>query len=311
MLVVGHRDALARGGVLALDVGLELACLDPPLVASTHLNGGQVTGAHQGVCLHLRDAQQLLDVREGEESLGHAPIVACAVCHVEFSTGVVPCDRFGHDGRNRDRGNALTKTADAVAGRIRRPSWRDPRLLVGLALIAISVAAVVAIVQRADTTEPFYAAAHDLAPGTVLRPSDLVVVHVRVAAGEYVSPSDAVEGRVLERTVGAGELVPASALMDAAAYGARTIAVTSAMPLAEGVGVGSLVDVWVTAEDDLGAHSTLVGEDLPVTEVREAESGLGSRGGQTVYVAVPLGEVATVLAAVSTSDDVAIVAAGS
>jgi len=214
-------------------------------------------------------------------------------------------------GATETGGNALTTTAYATSGRLRRPSWRDPRLLVGLALIALSVAAVVAIVQRADTTQPFYAAAHDLAPGTVLSASDLVVVHVRVAAGEYVSASDAAEGRVLDRTVGEGELIPASGLTEATGYSARTIAVTSAMPLAEGVGVGTLVDVWVTAQDDLGAHSTLVGQNLPVAEVREAQSGLGARGGQTVYVAVPLDEVATVLAAVSTSDDVAIVAAGS
>lgn len=205
----------------------------------------------------------------------------------------------------------MTKTADAVVGRVRRPSWRDPRLLVGLALIAIAVTAVVAIVKRADTTQPFYAAARDLAPGTVLESSDLVVVHVRVGSGHYVPQSDAVAGRVLERTVGKGELLPASAITDTAAYGARAIAVTSSMPLAEGVGVGSIVDVWVTVEDDAGAHSTLVGADLPVTEVREPESGLGARGGQTVYVAVPLNEVAKVLTAVSTSGDVAIVAAGS
>ena len=68
-----------------------------------------------------------------------------------------------------NEGGTVVQTSDAVVGRVRRPSWRDPRLLVGLALIALAVAAVVLIVQRSDTTEPFYAAARDLAPGTVAR----------------------------------------------------------------------------------------------------------------------------------------------
>jgi len=205
----------------------------------------------------------------------------------------------------------MTQSSSAVAGRVRRPSWRDPRLLVGLVLIALAVAAVVAIVQRADTTQPFYAAARDLAPGTVLGADDLVVVNVRVSSGEYVPASDAVVGRVLGRTVGSGELVPAGALMSPDGYSARAIAVESAMPLADGVGVGSIVDVWVTVQTDAGPESTLVGSALPVTDVREAESSLGAGGGQTVYVAVPLGDVGRVLDAVAADGDVAIVAAGS
>lgn len=203
-----------------------------------------------------------------------------------------------------------TKT-DAVAGRVRRPSWRDPRLLVGLLLMALAVAAVVTVVNRADTTSPYYAAARDLAPGTALGDDDLVVVHVRVGDGAYVPQGESPVGRVLDRAVGSGELLPASALVEPGDFTARAIAVESSMPLADGVGVGSLVDVWVTVEDDAGAHSSLVGSDLPVTDVREAKASLGSSGGQTVYVAVPLGDVAKVLDAVSSKGDIAIVASAS
>lgn len=204
----------------------------------------------------------------------------------------------------------MATRTDAVAGRVRRPSWRDPRLLAGLALIALSVAAVVWIVRGADTTTPYLAAARDLAPGTVLRDGDLVIVNVRVGSGEYISRSDAVVGSVLDRPVGEGELVPASALVAADTYASRAIAVESSMPLAQGVGVGSYVDVWVTVNDDTGPRSELVGSALAVTEVREAESSLGSSGGQTVYVAVPLAEVGAVLDAVSGDGEVSIVAAG-
>lgn len=181
----------------------------------------------------------------------------------------------------------------------------------GLVLIAIAVASVAMIVQRADTTQPFYAAARDLAPGRVLQEDDLVIVNVRVSQGEYVPQADAVAGRVLDRTVGKGELVPAAALVDQAGYASRAIAVESAMPLADGVGIGSVVDVWLTVQGEGGPHSTLVGSELAITDVRESESSLGSSAAQTVYVAVPLADVGRVLAAVAADGDVAIVATGS
>lgn len=205
----------------------------------------------------------------------------------------------------------MATSIDAVQGRIRRPSWRDPRLLVGLALIALSVAAVVWIIRGADTTKPYVAAGRDLAPGTVLTEDDVIIVNVRVGSSEYISGSDAVVGSVVDRAVGEGELLPASALVAADSYTSRAIALESSMPLARGVGVGSTVDVWVTVGDDADARSELVGAGLAVTEIREAESSLGSGGGQTVYVAVPLAEVGDVLNAVSGDGQVSIVAAGS
>src|SRR5690606_18796705 len=99
----------------------------------------------------------------------------------------------------------------------------------------------------------------DLAPGTLLTERDLVVAKVRVSGGEYVRSADAVVGKVLDRTVGEGELVPASALVAPDAFDSRSIAVVSAMPLADGVGVGSRVDVWVTVQTDSGPQSRLVG----------------------------------------------------
>jgi hypothetical protein len=204
----------------------------------------------------------------------------------------------------------MATRTDAVEGRLRRPSWRDPRLLVGLALIALSVAAVVWIVRGADTTKPYLAAARDLAPGTLLTDDDLIIVNVRVGSDEYVQGPDAAVGFVVDRAVGEGELVPASALVAADSYTSRAIALESSMPLARGVGVGSTVDVWVTVGDDAGQRSELVGEGLAVTEIREAESSLGSSGGQTVYVAVPLPQVGDVLDAVSGDGEVSIVAAG-
>jgi len=41
-------------------------------------------------------------------------------------------------------------SASAEGGRLRRPRWRDPRLLVGLVLVLASIAGVVALVASAQ-----------------------------------------------------------------------------------------------------------------------------------------------------------------
>lgn len=205
----------------------------------------------------------------------------------------------------------MVTATGAVEGRVRRPSWRDPRLLVGLVLIALAVAAVVIAIDRADVTQPFVAAARDLAPGTVVAASDLVVVHVKVGGDAYVADAEDAIGTVVSRAVGEGELLPAAALVDADAYGARTIPVKTSLPLAEAVERGAVVDLWVTVDHDAGPQSTLVGEALAVVDVKREGGGLAGSGAQTVYVAVPTDDVARVLEAVSTDGEIAVVAAAS
>ena len=75
MLGVGLRKALPCHRVLTLNVGLKFARLDAPLIAAANLDGGQVSGAHKRVSLHLGDAQELLNVCKGEESRCHGPIL--------------------------------------------------------------------------------------------------------------------------------------------------------------------------------------------------------------------------------------------
>ncbi len=52
--------------------------------------------------------------------------------------------------------------------RLKRPSWKDPRLLVGLLLVLASVAGVVFLVGSADRTTEVYAARDGIAVGETL-----------------------------------------------------------------------------------------------------------------------------------------------
>ena len=50
--------------------------------------------------------------------------------------------------------------------RLSKPSWKDPRLLVGLLLVLASVAGVVALVDAADRTVEAYAATRTSSSGS-------------------------------------------------------------------------------------------------------------------------------------------------
>ncbi|WP_062291557.1 SAF domain-containing protein [Demequina phytophila] len=193
----------------------------------------------------------------------------------------------------------------AVAARLRPPGWRDPRLVVGVLLIVVAVVGVAAMLRGADRTAPVYAAATDLAPGTVLDESTLVVAHVRVGDQYLGAPDQAPFGSVVTRAVGAGELLPASAVAAREDFDGRPVAVVTTAPVAAGVDAGSVVDVWVTPE---AGASERVGESLPVSAVERDEGSFGLAG-ETVYVVVPADDVGLLLDALSAASEVAVVGA--
>ncbi len=197
-----------------------------------------------------------------------------------------------------------------VAGRLHRPSLTDPRLLIGIALVAISVFATASIIARADRTEPYYAARHTLTPGTVLDESSVVVAHVRVESGTYVPASEAPWGKVVTRVVGEGEVLPEASLADAGAFSSRPVAVEATRPLSEAIAPGAVVDVWVTRDGEWGTTSDLVAGAVVVDEVDREGSAFSAHAGETVYVLVPAADVGDFLAALAGADEVAVVGIG-
>ena len=194
-----------------------------------------------------------------------------------------------------------------VAVRLRRPGWRDPRLLVGVAMVAGSVALGSWVVRSAQTTVPVYVAREALVPGQRIAADDVVVADVQLADGaleRYLRadeplPADAVAVRV----VGQDELVPADALGSAADLDVRSVAIPLERAPSRDVTVGALVDVWfspaasgadVEAEDPRQLASS-----LPVAEVSRPERSLGGAGGSAVHVLVPQGQLPDVLAALA------------
>jgi hypothetical protein len=209
-----------------------------------------------------------------------------------------------------------------VAARLRRPGWRDPRLLAGIAMVAASVLLGSWAVRTAQATVPVYVTRAALVPGDRVAADDLAVVDVRLGTvnlDHYLRADQAMAQDVVAvRAVGRGELVPASAVGSAAELDLRPVSVTLERAPSGDVVPGALVDLWFTppAPDDGAAAKEpreLAG-GLTVAEVTTPTGAFRASGGSAVQVLVPtslLPAVLTALAAEGTVDVVPVLGSGS
>jgi hypothetical protein len=197
--------------------------------------------------------------------------------------------------------------ASPRAGRLAAPSWLDARLVLGVLLVLVSVVVGARVLSSADRTQLVWAAARDLAPGTVLSDDDLRRAEVRLfdSADGYLTASGAAPvGYVLERQLAAGELVPRLALGDPGDEVDRRFVTVPVLPghFPPGLVAGQQVDVWATpdrtaaqaagtAPEEAPAAEGLTGTSrlvLPAVTVASAADGGGALGGATAERAIVL-----------------------
>lgn len=185
--------------------------------------------------------------------------------------------------------------------RLRRPRWKDPRLVVGIVLVLASVLMGSLLVSRLAQTTPVLVARTALLPGEVLDAEDLTTVELRLGDQEtlYLGSLEAVpEGAVLTQPVRAGELLPAAAVGQPDAVRLRPVVIPVDAAVAESVAPGATVELWHTpaTEDGTGTAELLV-EDAVVRRVDDGSS-LAMRT-MAVEVLVPRDDLAAVLEVLS------------
>ncbi|MGH3445826.1 MAG: hypothetical protein ACRDPB_10665 [Nocardioidaceae bacterium] len=210
-----------------------------------------------------------------------------------------PTDQMGQ----ASPGTGARAPGSSAATRHRTNRWRDPRLVVGTALVALSVLVGAAVFRGADDTVTVWAARHDLSAGQHVTAGDLVRREVRFGeqsgVDRYVSARAVPDvGAVLHRDVGAGELLPRAALQGPGLAPLTQVPLSvpaDAVPAS--VQVGTVVDVWVTPDQtDVGASpdakhtgntvATLVFDDVRVVGAPERGTSLGPSSTRQVVVGV-------------------------
>ncbi len=181
------------------------------------------------------------------------------------------------------------------ARRASAPGWRDPRLWLGVALVAASVLVGVRVLASADDTVAVWAVAADVGAGDRLDEGDLTVARVRFAEDEavqrYVQLDETLPADLrLVRALGAGELLPRAAIGSDDEAGTVEISLAvDPLRMPTSVGPGSVVDVYLhdgsgsrrgvaTSEPALGA--------VGVVDAPRGADGLGVSGERQLVLAV-------------------------
>jgi hypothetical protein len=195
-----------------------------------------------------------------------------------------------------------------TAARLRKPSWRDSRLVVGLVLVLLSMAIGAKVIASVNDTVPMYAAAAALVPGQPVSQKDVKRVDVQLGAneGRYVAADHDIAANTFAlRDVRPGELLPRSALGTKADVNLKPVSVPVDGGGAAQLTAGSIVDVWVNAKD-ASSSADKFGNPVKTLEgatvVRTPDTtggGLGAASGTTaVQVMVPDAGVQALIAAI-------------
>jgi len=190
--------------------------------------------------------------------------------------------------------------AATPAQRVRRPGWRDPRLWVGVVLVAGSVVAGARLLAAADDTVQVWAAASDLGAGARLSEDDLVAARVRFSddqalAGYYTVDDELPADLELVHGVAAGDLLPRTAVGSAGDSGLVEVPIAVEPEQVPGsVAAGSVVDVYVVAAPppDEGAAAGVPVEGpalagVTVVDAPALEDSFGTSGRRQLVLAVP------------------------
>ncbi|MDP2772234.1 MAG: hypothetical protein Q8O61_01660 [Nocardioides sp.] len=189
--------------------------------------------------------------------------------------------------------------APPPAVRAPTPGWRDPRMWVGVAIVAVSVVAGARLLAAADDTVAVWGVTTDMGAGARVTEDDLAAQRVRFADGDdsdrYFTVDDGLPADLeLLRGVGQGELLPRAAVGPAADTDTLEVPISiEAGRVPVGVDAGSVIDIYIVArpnDPDRGVPGGLGEAALRAVTVVAApalDDTFGTSGRRQLDLAVP------------------------
>lgn len=200
----------------------------------------------------------------------------------------------------------------ATGARLKRPSWKDPRLLVGVLLVLASVIGVISLVGSADKTTEVYAARDSIAVGERLSQDNVVRAKVRLGETEehYLTVESGLpEGLVAVQRIGKSQLVPRDSLGKVDALDRKPVTVTIDESLPDQAVAGTRVDVWVALPDARNGFSEpkLLLPGAEIAQVTPGSTALGSFRNTVLMVLVADNQMPALLGAQANQAKISVV----
>lgn len=206
----------------------------------------------------------------------------------------------------------MSVSATATGARLKKPSWKDPRLLVGVLLVLASVVGVISLVGSADQTTEVLAAREAIAVGQKLTPDNVSRVKVRLGDVEqhYIAAESGMpEGMVAVQRIGKDQLLPRESLGSVDALDRKPVAITVQEALPEQAVAGTRVDVWVSLPDARNgfAEPRLLLPGAEIAQVTSGSTALGSSKSTVLMVLVGDGQMPAILGAQANEAKISVV----
>jgi len=231
-------------------------------------------------------------------------------------------NRYGARQHQNDAGASID------AWRWRRPTWRDPRLFIGIVLVIVSMVAGSVLIDRATSTQQVWALSQDVAPGTALKAGKnlkLVSVNLGSASSAYVQQKQLKADTYAQRSLHSGELLPADATSQQSKLNMRSIVVQSSGQLLNSIRVGDTVELWQLPSRNVAAVAPTpsatkaastngarrVAQGLIVDAIGGDQNAIVADKSTSVRVLVPAEQVEPVLTAVGSGAGLVLVNTGS
>jgi hypothetical protein len=218
--------------------------------------------------------------------------------------------------------SSLGMTGTPSARRASAPGWRDPRLWIGVALVAASVVVGALVLGTSDDTVPVWAASDAMGAGHVLTAEDLTVRRVAFAdasdATVYVPADEQLPSGVhLLHAVAAGELLARAAVGSEDGPDLRQVPVSVAPDqVPRAVGQGDVVDVYLRPSTRSGCTGTTVCSGrpvltaVPVLDAPPVAQDFGSSGGRMLVLGVRDADAHRFFRLLASTDDASLTVVG-
>lgn len=151
---------------------------------------------------------------------------------------------------------STSASRSTTAARVKRPTWKDPRLALGAVLVVASVIGTVYLVRELNHTTEVYVAGANITLGEELSLQNLRIENVQLGESgmQYLDANPELISNARANTfIGAGEFIPNSSITHNELGSRRPINIELPADLTPAITPGSFVDVWIAQREKAGS----------------------------------------------------------